>query len=45
MKQRLIPAVLLCASIVLIAVGLLQQQDAEVYFKGIRICLECVGIG
>lgn len=44
-RVRLIRWGLLCAAIALIAVGLVQGEALTVLEKGIRICLECIGIG
>nr|WP_325211876.1 CD1871A family CXXC motif-containing protein [uncultured Oscillibacter sp.] len=32
-------------ALVLIGIGLLRQEQAEVLQKAVRICLECIGIG
>lgn len=45
MRKRIISIVLIVASIVLIAVGIVLKQNSAVVTKAIRICLECVGIG
>lgn len=37
--------VMLAAALVLIVVGLSQEQNLIVLHKAIKICLECVGIG
>lgn len=37
--------ILLLISCVLILVGALTGQPQSVFNKGIRICLECIGIG
>ena len=33
------------AGVLLLCVGILQDQDSNVLNKAIRICLECIGIG
>ena len=45
MKKNLPAWVTLAAALVLIAIGIFQGQPAQVLFKAIRICMECVGIG
>ncbi len=44
-RVKLIRWGLLCAAVALIAVGLAQGEALTVLEKGIRICLECIGIG
>lgn len=41
----LIRFVLLAVSLLMIAVGLLRQEQLEVLRKAVKICLECIGIG
>lgn len=36
---------LLALSLLLITLGLLQQQPLRVMQKAVRVCLECIGIG
>lgn len=43
-KAPVTAALLACAG-ALIAVGIAVGQNAAVYAKAIRICLECIGIG
>lgn len=42
---KVIRIVLLTAAVVLIAVGLANGEARVVLEKGVRICLECIGIG
>lgn len=35
----------LAAAVVLIAVGLVLKQNAQVLAKAVRVCLECIGVG
>lgn len=35
----------LAAALAMLAVGLLRQEQEEVWQKAVRICLECIGIG
>ena len=44
-RVRLIRLALLCAAFALIVIGLVQGEALTVLEKGIRICLECIGIG
>ncbi len=44
-RDKLIRICLLCAAVALIAIGLAQGEALTVLEKGIRICLECIGIG
>jgi len=44
-KTRIITISLFVLSAALIVVGLIQNQQADVLTKAIKICLECVGIG
>lgn len=45
MNNRIKTYIMLGTAIVLIAVGIMQQQNLIVLKKAIKICLECVGIG
>ncbi len=48
MKDRTVLAVrcvLLMLAVVLIVVGILEQEHLEVMRKAVKICLECIGIG
>jgi len=45
MRRAGTSAVLLAVSAVLIAVGAHLSQNADVWSKAVRVCLECVGIG
>lgn len=45
MKRKIIAICLVLAAVALVAVGIILKQNASVYNKAIRICLECVGIG
>ena len=44
-RVKLIRWGLLCAAVALIVIGLTQGEARTVLEKGIRICLECIGIG
>ncbi len=43
--SRLKTPLLLLAAAAMIAVGLLQAQNAEVLTKAAAVCLECIGVG
>ncbi len=45
MKEKGIKITLLALAAVLITVGILNGGFSDTYNKGIRVCLECVGIG
>ena len=45
MKRSIVLCSTLAAGLVLIALGILQGQNASVMAKAARICMECVGIG
>ena len=45
MKRRIGSLTSLIIAAALIAVGIMQNQQADVWTKAIKICLECVGIG
>lgn len=45
MKKNLPAAVTLALAAVLIVIGVVQRQPAQVLAKAIRVCMECVGIG
>lgn len=44
-SSKLVPCLMLCAGILLIALGVWRGEAETVFEKAIRICLECVGIG
>lgn len=44
-RQNLFMLALLALSLLLITLGLLQQQPLRVMQKAVRVCLECIGIG
>ncbi|MCD8036803.1 MAG: hypothetical protein LUE88_05380 [Clostridiales bacterium] len=45
MKAKYIRITLIAAAVVLIAAGVLNGGSADVFNKGVRVCLECIGIG
>ena len=45
MKKNLPAWLTLYAALVLIVLGVTQNQPAQVLAKAIRVCMECVGIG
>jgi len=45
MKKNLGCLISLIAAAILITVGIIQKQPADVLTKAVKICLECVGIG
>ena len=44
-KRNLMTAALLLTAVILIAAGLVMEQNQQVLAKATRICLECIGIG
>jgi len=45
LKNRVLSILLLAAGGVMLAAGLYRGEARQVFMKGIRICLECIGIG
>lgn len=45
MKRKYITSIVLALSLVLIIIGLLNNQNIAVFTKAVKICLECIGIG
>ena len=43
--SRIFTAVLLCAAVGLIGVGISVGEPAQVWQKAVNICLECIGVG
>lgn len=43
--QRGLFGFVILLSLALIVTGLIKHQNADVFNKAIRICLECIGIG
>ena len=45
MKYRIMTIIALILSITFIIIGIIEQQNTQVFIKAIKICLECIGIG
>ncbi len=45
MKYRIMTIIALILSITFIIIGIIEQQNTQVFMKAIKICLECIGIG
>ncbi len=45
MKYRIMTIIALILSITFIIIGIIEQQNMQVFMKAIKICLECIGIG
>lgn len=45
MRTRLLRCSSLLLAVVLLAIGVANQEHADVFRKAISICLECIGIG
>lgn len=35
----------ICVGVLFLAIGVFEEQFAEIYRKAVMICLECIGIG
>ncbi len=44
-RYRILIISLLAASVTAIGIGVFRGEAAEIYQKGITICLSCIGIG
>lgn len=44
-KLFLLRICVLAAALLFIGIGLLRQEQVEVFKKAVKICLECIGIG
>ncbi|MBC2578222.1 hypothetical protein HLB30_06755 [Peptostreptococcus russellii] len=44
MKKRNLRIAVFLISIIFIGVGIAREEDVEVLEKGVKICLECIGI-
>lgn len=45
MKRKNKTKIAFLLSAILIAIGLLEEQNRQVFMKAVKICLECIGIG
>ena len=44
-RRNFFTFVLLAAAAILIAAGVVMEQNEQVFAKATRVCLECIGIG
>lgn len=44
-RRNFLTAALLAAVAILIAAGVVMEQNEQVFAKATRVCLECIGIG
>ena len=45
MKQRGKTIIAVVLSAVFIIIGIIKEQNHQVFMKAIKICLECIGLG
>lgn len=44
-KRSVVSVGILVLSIILIGIGIINQEHLEVMQKAVKVCLECIGIG
>lgn len=45
MKQKGKTIIAFVLSVVFIVIGIIKEQNHQVFMKAIKICLECIGLG